>query len=129
MFFIYFLAVHVQVQSKMVSTNKATMVNEIQGIKNGKTLPIRTVRSQATKDKARALPAAVYADKSTFCTKVDLEREAEVEHLVPQHATQLTFLNDCSFSVNGGDAIPPCHRKTNTSPYRGGGDGGGGEQL
>ena len=58
-FFYYFLAVHVQVQKKMVSTNKATMVNEIQAIKKGKALPIRTVRSQATKDKAGALPAAV----------------------------------------------------------------------
>ena len=67
----------------------------------------------------------MYADKSRVCTKVDVEREAEVEHLVLQHATQLTFLNDCSFSVNGGDAIPPCHRKTNTIPYRGGGEGGG----
>ena len=102
------------------------MVSEILGIKNGKALPIRKVRSQATKYKAGALPAAVYADKSTVCTKVDLEREAEVEHLVLQHATQLTFLNDCSFSVNGGDAIPPCHRKTNTRPYRGGGEEGGG---
>ena len=53
------------------------MVNEIKGIKNGKTLPIRTVRSQATKDEAGVLPAAVYADKSTVCTKVDPEREAE----------------------------------------------------
>ena len=76
-FKIYFLAVHVQVQNKMVSTNKATMVSEILGIKNGKALPIRKVRSQATKYKAGALPAAVYADKSTVCTKVDLEREAE----------------------------------------------------
>ena len=58
-YYYYFLTVHVQVQKKMVSANKATMVNEIQVIKKGKALPIRTVRSQATKDKAGALPAAV----------------------------------------------------------------------
>ena len=37
----------------------------------------RCVRSETIKNKAGALPLAVYADQSADCTKVDLEKEAE----------------------------------------------------
>ena len=58
----------------------------------------------------------MHADKSTICANVDLEGEAKVEHLVPKHATQLTFVKDRSISVNVDDKIPPQEDECDSDP-------------
>ena len=69
----------------------------------------RTVRSETTKDKAGALPSAVYANEPN-CTNVSLstnqerdssstERSSEVVGVEVQDVTEVTFVNDCSVAV------------------------------
>ena len=75
----------------------------------------RTVRGETTKDKARALPPAVYSNEQD-CNRVDLMEglgnDLNTEEPIPTtseggDAPQATFVDDCLVAVAVAEARPP----------------------
>ena len=56
----------------------------------------RTVRSETTKDKAGALPPAVYTKRADSITRVFFRRDQEI---VPKGVSLISFVDDCTIEV------------------------------